>query len=592
LAAGTYPAGQTITITDATPGATIYYTQHGEMPSTLSAKYTGPISLSSGGIFRAIAGGSQFTTSAVASAAYSILVTPAVPTFSPGPGTYAYGQKLTLSDATPGVAIYYTLDGTIPSSASLRYSTPILLDGSKTVTAIAVYGVTNSGVAKATYVLTTPAPVLTPPNFVTNSTRNVTISDALSSAAIYYTTDGTVPTTASTHYTTAIAVSQTKMVNAIAVAPGYAPSPATSGAFVVRLIYAIAGNGGSGYSGDGGPAVDASFYNPAGIAFDAAGNLYVADEVNGCIRVIAGDTGIITTFAGPCVKGSLGDPSNIAFDSGGNLYFSDSVKNIIEKIAVGTGVISTIAGVPYREVDGFNPKTNGKYSGDGGPATSAGLFGPSGLTFDSQGNLYFADGGNNVVRKIAASTGIITTVAGNGYGADGGYDSGGYGGDGGPATQAELNGPSDVAFDSNGNFYIADSNNGLIRKVEASSGVISTYAGNPTATSTTPLGDKGPATSAFVDEPISIALDSANNLYILEYGDWRVRLVTASTGIITTAAGNGQNGIEQNGVPPTQTSIDSAFGVTLDSAGNLYVLERLNGKVRKISLSAAPGPTF
>ena len=278
-------------------------------------------------------------------------------------------------------------------------------------------------------------------------------------------------------------------------------------------------------------------------------------------------TGIITTIAGTGTEGYSGDggqatsaqlntPMAIALDAAGNVYIADSQNSRIRKITVSTGVITTIAGTG----------TAG-YSGDGGPSTSAQINYPLGVTFDSAGNLYIADTQNNVVREVAASTGIITTVAGNSFS--------GYSGDGGPATSAQLWGPESIAFDSSGNLYIADSYNQVIREVNHSSGTISTIAGNRTAGYT---GDNGPATSAELNYPYAISVDATGNVYISDYANFVIRMVSP-TGIITTVAGNGTSGFSGDGGPATSAQLSYPHGVALDSAGNLYIGDCGNHRV-------------
>jgi sugar lactone lactonase YvrE len=220
------------------------------------------------------------------------------------------------------------------------------------------------------------------------------------------------------------------------------------------VITTVAGNGTVGFSGDGGQAINAQLYCPSGIAFDSSDNLYIADLGNARIRKVDSN-GIITTIAGNGTQGFSGDggqaidaglyfPSGITFDSSDNLYVADSGNNRIRKVDT-SGIITTIAG---NGTQGF--------SGDGGQAIDAGLYFPSGITFDSSGNLYIADVNNHRVRKIN-TTGAITTVAGNG--------SGGFSGDGGLATSAALGSGGGIAFDSSGNLYIGDSSNNRIRMV-------------------------------------------------------------------------------------------------------------------------------
>jgi uncharacterized protein (TIGR03437 family) len=316
--------------------------------------------------------------------------------------------------------------------------------------------------------------------------------------------------------------------------------------------------------GDGGPATSVSLTFPARVAVDLAGNLYISDS-DYRIRKVSGGT--ITTVAGngaccfsadggPATSTSLnGQPGGLAVDSVGNLYFAYGGR--VRKVSSGT--IATVAG-------------NGAYrfSGDGGPATSAPLNVPAGVTVDSADNLYIAEDFNNRIRKVSGGT--ITTVAGNG--------NEGFAGDGGPATSASLNGPSGVAVDSAGNLYIADAGNFVVRKVSA--GTITTVAGNGGSGSCCISGDGGPATSAYL-EPVSVVVDSAGNLYINDlFNNNRIRKVSGGT--ITTVAGNGVRGFSGDGGPATSASLNTGYGGTaLDSAGNLYIADAGNNRIRRVS---------
>ena len=248
------------------------------------------------------------------------------------------------------------------------------------------------------------------------------------------------------------------------------------------VITTVAGNGGFGFSGDAGPGTSASFRFPDGVAVDGGGNVLIADTGNHRIRRVAAGTGVVTTVAGNGMRGFSGDggpgtsaslayPSGVAVDSGGNMLIADSFNHRIRRVAAGTEVITTVAGNGTR---GF--------SGDGGPGTSASLWGPQGVAVDGGGNVFIADSNNDRIRRVAAGTGVITTVAGNG--------EEGFNGDGGPGTSASLWYPSGVAVDGRGNVYIADSGNSCIRRVAAGTGVITTVAGNGTRGFS---GDGGPA---------------------------------------------------------------------------------------------------
>jgi trimeric autotransporter adhesin len=333
------------------------------------------------------------------------------------------------------------------------------------------------------------------------------------------------------------------------------------------LINTVAGNGTSGSSGDNGPATAALISSPYGVAIDSAGNLYIADYGNNRIRKVTA-AGVISTVAGNGFYGYGGDgssataaamsyPYDVAVDSAGNLFIADYGNNRVRKVTA-AGVINTAAG---NGTKGF--------SGDGGPATAALINSSYGVAIDSAGNLYIADYGNSRVRKVTAA-GIISTVAGNG--------TRGYGGDGGPAPAAQLNNPPGVAVDSAGNLYITDYGNHRVRKVTAA-GVISTVAGNGTSGFS---GDGGPATLAKLYYPTNIAVDSAGNLYIADYGNYRVRKVTAA-GVISTVAGTGTAGFSGDGGLATAAQA-RPFGVAVDSKGNLYIADYTNYRIRKVTL--------
>ena len=323
---------------------------------------------------------------------------------------------------------------------------------------------------------------------------------------------------------------------------------------------------------------------PMDLAMDGAGNLYVTDFLGNIVQEVNASTGAITTVAGTGTAGysgdggaatsaELNDPTGIAADGAGNLYIANTPDSVIREVTVGSGSIRTVVG---------SSTSGAGYTGDGGPATSAKLYYPRGLVTDGAGNLYIADTGNNVIRKVAASTGIISTVAGTGYGA--GENEGGYTGDGGLATSAELNQPFGVGVDSVGNLYIADSYNNVIRKVAFGTGIISTVAGNGTAGY---KGDGELATGAELNQPVSVAADSAGNLYIGDYGNNVIRKVAASTGIISTVAGTGMPFDAGDGGPATKASMHGPEGVVVDSAGNLYIVDSVDNLVRKVNVSLA-----
>ncbi len=365
----------------------------------------------------------------------------------------------------------------------------------------------------------------------------------------------------------------------------------------------VAGAGTPGYSGDGGQAVAAQLNVPLGVAADSSGNVYVADAGNNRIRQISAD-GRISTFAGNGAQGYSGDgkaatsaslsgPYGLAVDAGGALYIADYGNNCIRKVSAG-GTISTVAGTGAQGS-----------AGDNGPATSAQLNLPLGVAVDSSGNLYIADSNNSLIRKVD-TTGTISTFAsypwpmgvavdgpGNVYliannsvyklnASGAGYREvgtgiGGYAGDGGPASIAQLDNPLGLAADASGTLYIADQDSGRLRKVLA--GIITTVEGGGT-------GDGGPGFFGQLNRPGTVARDSQGNVYINDSANYRIRRI-APNGTISTVAGTGVSGYSGDGKAATaaQLNLSAASGLALDSSGNLYIADSGNGRVRKVDSS-------
>lgn len=363
--------------------------------------------------------------------------------------------------------------------------------------------------------------------------------------------------------------------SSLAVLSGPAAWAATVPSFTISTI---AGDGASGYSGDGGPATAAALDDPRGIVTDPAGNVYFCDRENNVVRKIDLN-GNISTVAGTGVAGYNGDniqatraqlntPWRVTIDPAGNLYIADSGNDRIRKLAP-NGIITTVAG-------------NGSpgYSGDGGPATSATLRIPEQAEIDVFGNLYIADTGNNVIRKVATN-GNIMTVAGTGFGAGVGNSTGNgaYSGDGGPAVNAELNLPVSIALDPAGNIWISDQLNNIIREVNTS-GVINTVAGIYNRVGYT--GDGGPATQATFNTPAGIARDAAGNIYVTDAGNNVLRILLTD-GTIQTVAGNGRAGFAGDGGPATSAELDSLRQVAVGTFGEVYIADSFNNRIRKLT---------
>ena len=286
--------------------------------------------------------------------------------------------------------------------------------------------------------------------------------------------------------------------------------------------------------------------------------------ISGVIRTVAGNSDYGNSGNGaPAPSAEFNDPNGLAVDGFGNFYIADCGTGTVRQVNVSTGLISTFAG-----------STQG-YGGDGGPATSAQLQCPVGMAVDGAGDLFIADAGDSVVREVNAATGLVSTAAGiNGNGGDSG--------DGGPATSASIGYPNAVILDSNGNLYISDAQNCGIREVNALSGMISTVAGDGVCGYS---GDGGPATSASLNVPLGMAMDSTGNLYIADNQANVIRVLNTHTGIINTFAGNGTMGYSGDGGPATSAELSNPRSVIVDPAGNVYITDTGNNTIRIVSAS-------
>ncbi len=346
--------------------------------------------------------------------------------------------------------------------------------------------------------------------------------------------------------------------------------------FIPGTMTTVAGNQNWVFAGDGQPALQTNIFLPFGLAVDAAGNLYLADSSNDRIRKVDASTGLVSTIAGNGNIGATGDnaaataaslsnPSSIALDPAGNLYFADSGNNAIRRVDAVTGIITTVAGTLNQH----------GYTGDRGLATAATLNTPNGIALDAAGNLFLADTGNHVIRRVDAASGIITTVAGTG--------APGFNGDSIAATNAQLNSPWSVSVAPTGELYIADQNNHRIRMVSVG-GIITTIAGTGNVGFT---GDLGPAAQAQLNEPASVALDVAGNLYIADSGNNRIRKISAKDSTITTIAGiDGESFSGDNG-PADQAGLYGPYTLALDGTDSLFIADVFHNRVRKITVNTA-----
>jgi sugar lactone lactonase YvrE len=417
------------------------------------------------------------------------------------------------------------------------------------------------------------------------------------------------------------------------------------------IISTVAGTGTPGYSGDGGPAAQGQLDLPMGLAVDASGNIFVADSGNACIRKLARDGSIATvagngTFGyngdgGPATGTQLNEPEGVAVDGSGNLYIADTANDRIRQV-VPNGTISTVAGNGLSAVFGsiFDETGVSTTTGDNGSATSAAVVLPTDVAVDGSGRLYVADYGNarirtvfnTIINTLAGSpggiplngiplsggqaaistqlngpTGLAVDANGNVYFAEGSIGTGSgladgdyrvwmvtaagiltvaagnglesYAGDGGSATAAQLNAPAGITTDANGNVYIADSLNHRIRRINPN-GAIDTVAGNGTAGFS---GDGGPALKAQLNGPMGIAVDQYGTLYIADTGNNRIRMVSVD-GTMFTLAGNGNASFYGDGQPAPQASLHAPEGLVVSPIdGSIYVADTLNHRVRQIT---------
>ncbi len=356
------------------------------------------------------------------------------------------------------------------------------------------------------------------------------------------------------------------------------------------MINTIAGTGIPGYSGDGGPAISAQFSNPAGVAVNSSGDVFIADKSNSRVRMISGSTGIMSTFAGTGVYGlsGLGGPARrmamrmpdaVSVAPNGDVLITDWYNDLVFR-------------VDHVTLNGDNEGGDGNQGNNDNCLAKLGrLKIPAGACMDNFGRTYIADNGNNRVRIIvptpsaAGTVNMIHTLANT----TGAY---GYTGDGGLAVDAHFNHIGGVVYDpmSNGDLYVSDAGNNVIRKINLESGIITTVVGTGVAGYS---GDGGSARSAKLYNPGNLFIDGAHNLYICDRSNNVIRKVELLSGLITTVAGNGTMGFSGDGGYSTMAQLNDPEGVWVDNAGNMFIADMGNQRVRKIDAPVVtPSSTF
>ncbi len=340
--------------------------------------------------------------------------------------------------------------------------------------------------------------------------------------------------------------------------------------FAAGTIQTLAGTGEPGYSGDGGPAARATLREPFMCAFDALGNLFLAEAKNHCVRRVDQATGVITTIAGsgqagysgdggPAADATLNEPYSLQVDRNGDVYIVDRLNAAVRKVDGATGIITTVAGTG-----------EAGYGGDGGPGIQARLREPNDCFLDGRGGLLIADIQDQRVRLLDLGSGIITTFAGNGDKA--------RQGDGRPAIEASILGARAVCQDRRGNTYIAEREGNGVRKVDAN-GIMSTLAGTGDRGFT---GDGGPALAATWGAPKAIRCDGDDNIIVVDTENHAIRRIDAATGIVTTIAGGRQGG-EGDGGHAIDAGLDRPHGCAIGREGQIYIADSNNHRVRALS---------
>ncbi|HTB31110.1 MAG TPA: T9SS type A sorting domain-containing protein, partial [Bacteroidia bacterium] len=508
-------------------------------------------------------GGSNGSASALVSGG----VTPYTYLWSTGATTSAISglsmgsYKVTVTDKNGCISPADSTSITQPNPVTVRASqlTPVSCNGSNTGIASAIVSGGTLPYAYAWSNAMSAASI----SGLSAGTYSVTISDSCGNTAT-----ASVVITQPTTLAISIASAQYPLCYG---GSGSATANPASGGTPIGIINTIAGNGTFGHTGDGGPATAAELANPPGATADAEGNIFIADQFNFEIREINYSTGVITTVAGNLSAGYNGDgiaataaelnyPSDVAIDAAGNIFIADQNNSRIRKVDHSTGIITTVAGTG----------TAG-YNSDGIAATAAKLYYPQSIAVDAAGNIFIADAYNNRIRKVDYSTGIISTIAGDGTPA--------YNGDGIPATTAEVNGPTGIVVDASGNIFISDYNNQRIRKIDHSSGYISTVAGDGI------FGDNGYgilADSAELAYPTNIAVDFQGNIFIANDDDETVARVDYSSGLISNVAGDRNYGYTGDGGPATAAETGQPWDVKITPLGSIIIADLDNNAIREV----------
>lgn len=339
-------------------------------------------------------------------------------------------------------------------------------------------------------------------------------------------------------------------------------------------ISSAAGTGVKGFSGDGGPAIEAQLNQPFDVALDKTGNLYFSDTFNHRIRRVDAASGIITTVAGsgrkgfggdggPAVDAMLNEPYGVELDADGNLFIVDRLNYCIRRVDAKSGVISTIAGTGGKS--GFN--------GDGGEATRALLVEPNGIALDGKGKLYIADVAGHRVRVVDLKSRVIDTLGGNGKGVSAG--------DGGPLKNAAFNGPRAVSIHPDGSLFVVERNGHSVRRVDLQKGKVERLAGTGKRGYS---GDGGMARDATFDGPKEIDIDRAGNVFIVDTENEAIRRIDARSGIITTIAGKGRTkrpGLGDGG-QPTEATLGRPHGVVVSPDGTVYIGDTNSHRIRRV----------